>query len=282
METPRARSLLQYWRHPCLADGQFEPLGWYELAGWVGVMLVLSFIASGIGAAVLHLSGHALPPDTFILRIARHPSWRFAALLLIAPVLEEWTFRAFMTRGPRMMTAGIGFLGTVVLGLIVHALRGSPVMQQHDIARAYLLNVLVIMPVAGVFAALAWWLRRRWQPLLLLHAPWAIVLATLLFAGVHEFNFDLGAKIWLLWLTLPQLMAGIVLVYVRVRHGLRWSIALHLAFDWLLMCVAWTTFAAKTHSGVFEVAAVLARLLLLGALLWGLVSLFRRGVLRPA
>ena len=89
MDQSRAPSLLEFWRRPRLATGRFAPLRISEWIGWLCLMVVLSFIAEAIGYLMLHLLGHAIPNDRFINHMASHPSWRFAALLLVGGALAN-------------------------------------------------------------------------------------------------------------------------------------------------------------------------------------------------
>lgn len=283
MDQSRAPSLLQFWRHPQLATGQRAHLRIGDWIGWVCLMLVLSLLGEAVGFGALHVLGHAMPDDRFIAHLADHPSWRFAALLLVAPVFEELTFRCFLTQAPRAMAVGAGFFAALLLGLLVHgllALAGKAPAPAHDIAWNYFINLAIELPVAALLAWLAWAVRGPLLRVLRRWAPWVLWLSTLLFAALHSFNFGLGLKDWLLWLTLPQLMAGLVLAYLRVHYGLRWSIATHLAFDWMLVLLAWTHHAVAL--GVpMKILAGMFSLLLLAMIVRGMFFLFRRGVLRP-
>lgn len=282
MEHGHTESLLQYWRHPHLADGHFQPLRWRAWLGWIGAMLLLSFLAMGLAALAIHLLGHTVPRDRFIDWIAAHPSWRFAATLAVGPVIEELSFRCFISQVPRDVVVGFGFLGALLAGLLLHALMGGPAAPAplHDVAATYFINLAIMLPIAAALGGLLWWLRVPLQRGLRRRAAPVIVLTTLFFAALHSFNFGEGFKPWLLWLTLPQLMAGTVLVYVRVRHGLRASIATHLGFDWLLLLLVWTARLAHAHGGVLDLFATVTGAIFFAVLIHGTVFLFRRGVLR--
>jgi hypothetical protein len=277
--------MLEFWRHPQLATGHFARLRSGDWIGWLCLMVVLSFIAEAIGYLMLHLLDHAIPNDRFINHMASHPSWRFAALLLVAPVFEELTFRCFLTESPRAIVVGLGFFGALLVGLLVHgvmALAGKHFLPTHDIACQYFVNVATAMLIAALLAGVAWIFRRGLLRALRRYAAWAFWISALLFAAAHSFNFGIGFKAWLLWLTLPQLMAGLVLAYLRVQYGLRWSIATHLAFDWILVLFAWTHHDATTMGLPMKLLAGVFSLLLLAMIVRGLFFLFRRGVLRAA
>ena len=67
--------------------------------------------------------------------------------------------------------------------------------------------------------------------------PLAFYLSVIAFGFVHLFNFE-GYKdyLWLApFLVLPQLISGVFLGFIRVRMGLVYSIALHAAFNCILI-----------------------------------------------
>ena len=284
MDQSRAPSLLEFWRHPQLASDPFARLRIGDWIGWVCLMLVLSYMGEAVSMGALHLLGHALPADRFIMHMVSHPSWRFAALLLVAPVLEEMTFRCFLSTSPRALAIGLGFAGVFVAGQVIQGVRtlaGTPPLLPHDIALHYFVNLLIGLPIAALLAGVAWVARRALLRGMRRFAPWVVWTSVLLFAAAHMFNFGVGYQFWLLWLTLPQLMAGLVLTHLRVQYGLRWSIAAHLAFDWALVLVAWTHHAAALGMPM-KILAGLFSLLMLAMIVRGLFFLFRRGVLRAA
>lgn len=280
MATGNARSLLQYWRHPYLADGTRQPLPMFEWLGWIGVMLVLSALGALIGYPAVHVLGHAVPADRFINEISVHPSWSVALMVLCGPILEELVFRSFMTLETKVMSLGLGFVVAELGLLVVKVVTGWHVAPQADFQWAYFKVNAPLVAVALMLAVPAFLMRRTLQRWLAAVAPGMVVLMTLLFAAVHTVNYEQGWKLWLLWLTLPQLAGGLVLVYLRVRHGLRWSIATHLVFDWFVFGVGWLLHAKR--AGIADhVALTLLVLALFGLFVYGVVFLFRRGVLRP-
>lgn len=281
MASPNARSLLQYWSHPYLTDGTRHPMRMSEWLGWVGLMLVLSVLGIGIAKLALYLLGQPLPVDRAIQRLAMHPSWSLALLTLCAPVVEELVFRAFMTREARVMSLGLGFAVATLALAALHAIVGLHLISRHSLVRTYFEHLAVLTAIALVLAALAYRARRFLQRWLAAVAPAAIIVMTLLFAAAHALNYERAWRFWLLWLTLPQLASGLVLAYLRVRHGLRWSIATHLAFDWLLIGTIWLQRSARTSGAAAHAALMMLGLLLFALFVYGVVFLFRRGVLRP-
>lgn len=281
MATRNARSLLQYWAHPYLADETRQPLPVFEWLGWLGVMLVLSMLGIGMGALAVHLLGHPMPADRAIEQMLMHPGWDVVLMVLFAPILEELVFRAFMTREAKVMSLGLGFVFATAGLVAVRAMLDRHVVLNPVHGRTYFGHVALLVAVALALALLAYRLRRILLRRLIAAAPVWIVLMTLLFAAAHMLNYEQGWKPWLLWLTLPQLLVALVLVYLRVRHGLRWSIASHLAFDWLLIGIAWLHYGARAAGPGGHAALLLLVLVLLALIIYGVAFLFRRGVLRP-
>lgn len=67
--------------------------------------------------------------------------------------------------------------------------------------------------------------------------PHAFYLLTLVFGFYHILNFEFtSATLWLSpLLVAPQLSVGVFLGFVRVRFGLIWSMALHAAYNLILI-----------------------------------------------
>lgn len=66
---------------------------------------------------------------------------------------------------------------------------------------------------------------------------WFFYVFTLIFGFYHITNFEMRPTILLLSpvLVAPQLVAGIILGYVRIRFGLLWAIALHACYNLILV-----------------------------------------------
>ena len=64
---------------------------------------------------------------------------------------------------------------------------------------------------------------------------WFYLGSALAFASVHLVNFSGGMALFLLPLTLPQLLLGLILGYARVQFGLWSCILLHAAHNALFL-----------------------------------------------
>lgn len=158
----------------------------------------------------------------------------WAQILLWAPLIEEVVFRYGLRR-------------------IMHALWVVPasiwIMFQGPVGYAVLLFCAVLLvcwkPMlhAGrksLRVTTPW----RWSRFYRGAFPWVFHASCLAFALLHLYNFQLlDAEPWLLpLLVLPQWATGIVLGWVRVRHGMGGSVLLHALFNagplvmvWLIM-----------------------------------------------
>jgi membrane protease YdiL (CAAX protease family) len=57
---------------------------------------------------------------------------------------------------------------------------------------------------------------------------WLVYVFCLLFAGIHLTNFEFSkASVWVLPIVLPQLWAGFLLSYTRLRYGIWYAVLLH-------------------------------------------------------
>jgi hypothetical protein len=67
------------------------------------------------------------------------------------------------------------------------------------------------------------------------HFRWFYWGSALAFAGIHLSNFTEGNALFLLPLTLPQLLLGLILGYVRVHFGIWANTAFHAAHNSLFI-----------------------------------------------
>lgn len=160
--------------------------------------------------------------------------------LLWAPIVEELVFRYSLRRIGQALwlvpvSVGIMLTGpTVASILILSAVLLVCWSPKYGPGR---------LPSPQQSQGRSWALRVRYRALF----PWVFHAASLAFAGVHLHNFNLHqTAIWLLpLLVLPQWLTGLVLGWLRVRHGIGASMLLHGLFNggplllvWLLLRMA--------------------------------------------
>lgn len=152
------------------------------------------------------------------------------AALLWAPIVEELVFRYGLRRLKHLwwllplalgaLFNGPGVIGGILLAAFL-AVCWLPYGWQSPVARR----------------PLPWRMRSGY-----LHAfPWAFHLSSVAFSAVHLYNFNLAqTPLWLLpLLVLPQWVTGMVLGWLRVRHGIGASILLHAIFNGGPLLVVW-------------------------------------------
>jgi membrane protease YdiL (CAAX protease family) len=148
-------------------------------------------------------------------------------MLLLAPVGEEVFFRGWLSGRPAHVWAVVILIPASLV--LVLSRMGVPHIDQ---------SVGWIVFGGGLILALALaWRGRRQSPgrFFQRHFLWFYLLSTLAFASVHLANFAEGNALILLPLTLPQLLLGLILGYVRVQFGLWAGVLLHAAHNSLFV-----------------------------------------------
>jgi membrane protease YdiL (CAAX protease family) len=147
-----------------------------------------------------------------------------ALMLVGAPLGEEIVFRGWLSGRPGHVGAMLVLLATGIAFVLAGLFNPTPV------------NALIAL--AGIIAASVVLWRKRGRPPMAFferHFRWFYFLSTLAFASVHLANFAEGNALILLPLTLPQLLLGLILGYVRVQFGLWAGVLLHAAHNSLFV-----------------------------------------------
>ena len=134
------------------------------------------------------------------------------------PILEECVFRSWLSGRPKMLALVLVLIGTV-LSLAVLTLTMGP---GHYLAMALiLLGCIVVAAVVArrVRGETPGWFRRAF--------PWLFYASSLAFGLAHMSNYDLSRPWLLLPFVVPQLVAGTVFGFARVRYGMWANITLH-------------------------------------------------------
>lgn len=231
-----ARDFLSFVRRPAVAprpagrragDGFWQD--WFpairlsRLMQWAGLMWAvnllflgpLAVMAAGMGGATHRLDVHNIP-------------WLTA--LLWAPIVEELVFRYGLRRLKHLW---------LLLPPAIAAMLSGPGIAGGWLLAAFL--ALCWLPYirgsATAHTPLPWGGRRAY----LRAFPWVFHLSSLAFSAVHLHNFNLAqTPFWLLpLLVLPQWATGMVLGWLRVRHGIGASILLHAIFNGGPLLLVW-------------------------------------------
>ncbi|WP_305097926.1 CPBP family glutamic-type intramembrane protease [Croceibacterium aestuarii] len=186
-------------------------------------VLDLVLMAALIGlAALAEALGYKLP-DHLLGELQMTPLL-IALIVVGAPIAEEIVFRGWLSGRPGHVFAVLLLLGGATLFMALSA-RGNGVA------------ALAAFGAALLLAALAIWWKRRSDAMSWFqhHFRWFYWGSALAFGSVHLTNFTDGNALILLPLTLPQLLLGLILGYVRTRFGLWSSMLMHAAHNTLFI-----------------------------------------------
>lgn len=176
-------------------------------------------------AALLEALGVKFPGH--LLADMELEGWLIALIVVGAPLLEETIFRGWLSGRPGHVLA--------VLLVLAGAFAFSVMLAAQQLAGAF-----IVFAVFGLLAILAIWWKRRSGAMgwFQRHFRWFYYGSALAFGSVHLTNFDSGNALILLPLTLPQLLLGLILGFVRTRFGLWSSILMHAAHNTLFISLA--------------------------------------------
>ncbi len=169
------------------------------------------------------------------LNLAQIP-WLHAVLW--APLVEELVFRYGLRRPAQLclilpigiicLLAGPQWYVQILLALSLYLLFSRAAWSTRD----------RIAPNAGFWVkALAFVQGRPWPwsayKRYRRYFPYVFYTATLAFAALHLYNFNLNRAPWHLWplLVLPQAITGLVVGWLRIRRGIGAAIFLHAIFN---------------------------------------------------
>ncbi|AWW72958.1 hypothetical protein CD351_00800 [Erythrobacter sp. KY5] len=190
----------------------------------VFAMLALMVIALSVllaPAALLMGAGQSAQLDQ---TMSADPLRLVLGVAVLGPIVEEILFRSWLT-GTWRFLAGAGVFALVLYG-VPFAL--TPGWQDGDNIQSYLLLTLAL--AAFAMAAIA--VRSTAGPAFFERSfRWIFWVSTILFGTLHLANYSGTGGLALLVFTLPQVLAGAVFGYARVKIGLLSAIALHMAFN---------------------------------------------------
>ncbi len=236
--------LAVYFRKPEFSQKSFKKMKMNEWLAWICVCVTLGLSAALMGLYILHLSGYKVPPDEWITNINHHPSIIYGTIIILGPILEEIYFRLFITRTTKLMIIGLGlFVGTIVVLFIpMKGIESLFLIPITDLPLHYMLANFFII-ISGLFVSMLMFpFRKNISKLLLGYKLPVIFFSLSIFALLHVYNFEDGFHLWLTILALPQFVGGMVLVYIRVNYGLKWSILTHSAIDIFLFATSWVIY----------------------------------------
>lgn len=268
----RPTPLLRFLRKPELGEHASEVLTLWRWLGWLCLLLLIGFAGGALDQLLVHLFGWTVPPNSFVNHLLTHASWSAAAIVAVAPLLEELAFRAMLSTAPKPVFVGLAFFFTYLYVLLrqnlMHRFSAYGIVHYFEL-------FWVLIPACLVSLLLYGYAR---EPVLRLFRNRGVVIfwvSCILFGAAHAAIYANHLTWWAFFLVIPQFVLGVLLASMRVRFGLRWSIATHYAIDSLMVWGAWL-YLAVAHESVLQHGLMLAYLGI-GAFvaIYGLVALVR-------
>jgi membrane protease YdiL (CAAX protease family) len=222
------RTVLADFRSYLAAPRLIAPrrIDWRTWAVMTGCYLI-GLVVIGAFLVVWQRAMHVPPPDSF----ARYPlPALILAVALVAPIGEEALFRGWLTGRPRALWLLAMALPAVLLLVAVS-------LHWHDRIAALGIVGLAIAALGGWIA-----LRCRTKPPRWFARSFAVwfTLSVLVFGLAHMSNYPRLS--WaLVPMVLPQIWAGLVFGYLRMRHGLIASMLAHACGNALALILAIST-----------------------------------------
>ena len=146
------------------------------------------------------------------------PFWSlFVMVVLMAPLFEETLFRMLL----RPIRQNLSVFSIVITGIAVYRLIKG------DMVLGIPLAVLG-MGILPFFSSPL--LRKKLQRLILRYFPWFFYASVMAFGFIHVTNFHpMNLQVLLLapFITLPQLIMGTLLGFVRMKYGILYSMVFH-------------------------------------------------------
>lgn len=219
--TTLTKALLSYLRYPALVSIPKNPERPFLLLLRLTVICIFAGVGAGLFSEMLvHLKLIPDPgPSLLDRKDMSHMAFFFAAVL-VAPVIEELTFRAQLRR-----FTGLILFVAFACGILLTGFTGT--------YWAFLISPFIFVILFVIYRyTLAGSVSRKflfWQRVF----PWHFHFTAICFALVHLTNFEKGITLLPLGIlyTLPQFAIGLVLGFTRMNYGLRYSIGLHSLYN---------------------------------------------------
>lgn len=267
--------LIRFLRHPQLNAVPPGRLTVWRWLGWLCVLLLVAFsIGVVVDGALAHAFGWKVAPTAFLRYLSAHPSMAAAMIVVLAPILEELAFRAFLSTSAKAVFIGLAFFLLYVCGL-VHASIWRAATPTSVAIDHYFAGLWILIPT-GIASLLLYLFAR--EPVLALfrrRGAWIFWISCVVFGAAHAADFTRQLAWWGFVLALPQFLVGVGLGYLRITFGLPWSMATHMAYDWLLISLVWSGLVLPTGGAGKPAWSLAVFALSLFVLVYGLVVLTR-------
>jgi hypothetical protein len=237
---PDFRPLLRFLRRPAFGTSIQNRLPvWYWL-GWIGLLLLVEFLGGVFDRILVGTFNWPVPAVSPWHYFFTHPSWAAFAILLVAPALEELGFRAFLSVAPKFVFIGLTFFPVYVYWFIQAFAPAPTLLRSSWFALTYLFQYWPALPAGAISLLLYRYRREAVLAFFRQRAAWVFWASCILFGAGHYRLYTDHLAWWGFALVAPQFLSGIGFAYLRVRFGLRWSMATHYAIDVLLALSWWS------------------------------------------
>ncbi len=219
-------------------DESFFRKFWDVLRIWGGQMsivllvsLTVSFLLISLGYQGDHKVGQLISEGNIFLVLF--------LIAVYAPIVEELTFRTWLKYSPGRVAISIGFMSYLIFNILLEGPLNFFVQNLSGLASLGPLLIIfgvfliVTLSVYGLLRIPA--INKQVEKIYNRYYFWIFYLTVMIFGALHLGNYlDLGNLIFLApLLFLPQILAALVLGFVRVRYGLAWSILVHFLINFL-------------------------------------------------
>ena len=170
----------------------------------LSIDLPLMFVIILITTSFQEYTGIELGEHKLEELLREHPIFTAFFGVILAPLIEEFFFRFFITF-------------------------------RYAFYFWWPMNLIYTLIGKGQASKLLW-LRRHWSKVF----PLIFYMSVVAFGAVHITNFqEYRSYLWAIpILTLPQLVVGLFFGYTRIKYGLRWSILFHALHNGILLVPA--------------------------------------------
>ncbi|WP_299705505.1 CPBP family glutamic-type intramembrane protease [uncultured Pontibacter sp.] len=199
--------------------------------------VVLTFAIMGVIQLVEWLGWHTSNNHAVIEMMRSLPIWAFLLLGVLAiPLLEELVFR-YGLRFKSGYMALLAFVAAIALGVLAYSL----------LPLEGAIGVWVVLGMALVLYALnadaiAGFLKKAWGKVYgVFFYLMAFVFGLIHITNYTDFDYASAAVLLIPILIAPQIIAGVLLGYMRVKHGFRWGYFLHAGHNALFFGLALAT-----------------------------------------
>ncbi len=262
--------LLRFLRNPTRTTQPLGRLNLWQGVGWLSLLILIALLGGLVDGVLEHvLNIHLL--NSFQSYLFLHPTWRIALLVAAAPLLEELAFRAMLSTSPRFIFIGLTFFIAFVYEIFHQQLHTPPAV----VVATYFDHFWVLLP-AGVTCFLLYrYARSTVLGFFEKHGVAIFWMSCILFGAAHDRLYANHLVWWSFLLVLPQFLLGVLLASIRVRFGLRWSIAGHYTIDSLFLYGTWLYVSLAPYPNLQRGMMFAVYALGIFVVLYGLVMLVR-------